>query len=316
MQDTRVKIQEDTVLDRRSLLKYTLGGVTSMALPMSVFGQAPAATIPINDNLTLIRAGGANQLALTTSEGVVLVDSGPATATDSLMAALDTLHDSGVHTLFNSHWHADQVGGNELFGRRGAQIIAHQKTHQRLSIAYYIPHEERYQVPYPEAAWPTTHFHDHGVMTAGDETIEYSALVQPHTDSDITVYFRDANVLAVGDALSPERDPELDWFGGGWLGGRVDSQKQLLAMTNADTVIVPAYGAVMSQADLEAELDLTQELYNRVLNLIREGCSAGCMLSEGALDGLGRTWNDPDKFLYDAYKGMWAHHYNLAPNIL
>ena len=72
----------------------------------------------------------------------------------------------------------------------------------------------------------------------------------------------------------------------------------------------------MRRSDLLAERDLTQEVYNRVLNLIREGCSANCMLNEGALTGLNRTWDDPDKFLYDAYKGMWAHHYNLAPNIL
>lgn len=316
MQEAKDKKQGSMRLDRRKVLKFGIGGMTSLILPTHVMGQSAAGTQPLTDKLTLINAGGANQLALTTSEGVVLVDSGPASATNSLMAALDNMHDAGVHTLFNTHWHADQVGSNEILGRRGAQIIAHQKTHQRLATQYYIPHEERYQQPLPAAALPTQIFHDHGALQVDSSTIEYGWLVQPHTDGDITVYFRDANVLAVGDALSPERDPELDWFGGGWLGGRVDAQKQLLAMTNSDTVIVPAYGAVMSQADLKAELDLTQELYNRVLDLIREGCSAGCMLSEGALDGLGRTWNDPGKFLYDAYKGMWAHHYNLAPNIL
>ena len=72
----------------------------------------------------------------------------------------------------------------------------------------------------------------------------------------------------------------------------------------------------MTKADLQAECDLTQEIYNRILDLIRQGCSAECMRQEGALDGLSRSWHDPDAFLYAAYKGMWAHHYNLAPNIL
>jgi glyoxylase-like metal-dependent hydrolase (beta-lactamase superfamily II) len=67
-------------------------------------------------------------------------------------------------------------------------------------------------------------------------------LIEAHTDGDAYVYFRDDNVIAVGDAIAPERDIELDWYGGGWLGGRVDSLKQLLALTNAKTRFVPSYG--------------------------------------------------------------------------
>jgi hypothetical protein len=40
------------------------------------------------------------------------------------------------------------------------------------------------------------------------------------------------------------------------------------------------------------------------------------MQEQGALDGLGRTFQNPQRFLYAAYKGLWAHHYNLAPDIL
>ena len=301
--------------DRREVLRYSLGGAALIGLP-SVMAQSTAATESLRGSLTLIKAGGANQLALTSQDGLVLVDSGPADSVELLLDTLDNLDQSGVKTLFNTHWHLDQCAGNEALGQQGATIIAHQKTHQRLSTEYYIPHEERYQHPLPQAALPTEIFHDQSQLQIGDEVIDYGWLVQPHTDGDIYVYFREANILAAGDAVSPERDPQLDWFGGGWLGGRVNAQDQLLALSNEDTLIVPAYGPVMRRSDLLAERDLTQAVYNRVLNLIREGCSANCMLNEGALTGLNRTWDDPDKFLYDAYKGMWAHHYNLAPNIL
>ena len=36
----------------------------------------------------------------------------------------------------------------------------------------------------------------------------------------------------------------------------------------------------------------------------------------GALKGLARTWADPGKFLYDAAKGLWAHHDKLGPNVV
>ncbi len=38
-----------------------------------------------------------------------------------------------------------------------------------------------------------------------------------------TCYFKDSNVLAVGDVASPVNDPELDWITGAWIGGRVSA---------------------------------------------------------------------------------------------
>lgn len=304
-------------LKRRTFLK-SVGGMMSLAVPgFATFVHAQDAGIrKLSDRMALISAGGINQLAFAGADGLILVDSGPASANDALAGAIQALDRGPVATLFNTHWHPEQVGGNAMLKEQGARIIAHQKTLQHLSTRYYLPPEERYHEPLPELAWPTDIFHDRGELNSGGETIQYGWLVQPHTDGDIYVYFRDANVLAAGDALSPVLDPELDWYGGGWLGGRVNSLDRLLDISDDDTRIVPGVGPVMSRADLQAERDMMQEVYNRVLDLIRQGCSAACMRHEGALDGLGRTWNDPDKFLYAVYKGMWAHHYNLAPNIL
>lgn len=310
---------KERLISRRSVLRYAAGSVAMAAMPGAVFGQCTIADLgsyTLTSDVTVLKTGAANQAALDTPEGIVLVDSGPTEACDMLQSSLSRINSRGVHTLFNTHWHPDQVGGNALFKDQGARIVAHEKTLQRLSTRYYLPHAQRYHEPMPAKAWPTDIFHDQGSMTVGNADIEYGWLVQPHTDGDIYVYFRNANVLVAGDAVSPERDPELDWYGGGWLGGRVNTQDMLLDITNADTRIVPAYGPVMSRAELQAERDMTQEIYNRVLDLIRDGCSASCMQQEGALDGLPREFADPHKFLYAAYKGMWAHHYNLAPNIL
>jgi hypothetical protein len=40
------------------------------------------------------------------------------------------------------------------------------------------------------------------------------------------------------------------------------------------------------------------------------------MLEGGLLNGLPRTWKDPYKFLYDAAKGLWAHHDKLDPDVV
>ena len=44
--------------------------------------------------------------------------------------------------------------------------------------------------------------------------------------------------------------------------------------------------------------------------------SAQDMLYAGVMKDLSRTFRDPVRFAYDAYKGYWAHHNSLAPNLL
>src|SRR5712671_6271545 len=77
--------------------------------------------------------------------------------------------------------------------------------------------------------------------------------------------------VAAGDAISLLKDPVLDWFGGGWLGGRVDAQEKLLKLSNAETRIVPSYGPVVGRAELQAEFDMTRVLFDRMLDLVRKG---------------------------------------------
>ena len=123
-------------------------------------------------------------------------------------------------------------------------------------------------------------------------------------------------MLAAGDAISPLRDPVLDWFGGGWLGGRADSQEKLLKLVDDKTRIVPSYGPVVGRAELQAELDMTRVLFDRMLDLVRKGMSAQDMLDAGLMQGLNRTFRDPFRFTYDAHKGYWAHHNSLAQDVL
>ncbi len=47
----------------------------------------------------------------------------------------------------------------------------------------------------------------------------------------------------------------FDWFGGGWLGGRVDALAFLLERSDKDTRFVPSYGPVVGRADVQKEHD-------------------------------------------------------------
>jgi cyclase len=291
-------------LDRRKLLKSALAGMAALSFPSPLRGQA--------DKILILEGGGTNVVAFSTTDGIILIDSGAPKNGDKLRAALN----AKVNTLFNTHYHLDQTGNNELFASTGAKIIAHEHTRQWMSTDYWVPEEDRYEKARAKAAQPTETFRTTGSLKAGSEQIDYGHLPLAHTDGDIYVYFKTSNVLAVGDVASPLRDPALDSFTGAWIGGRVDAMDTILKLSNEQTKIVPASGPVMTRSEFQAERDLMEEVRSRVWKHTLAGESAQEMLEGGILKGLPRNWKDPNKFLNDAAKGMFAHHNKLDPSVI
>lgn len=316
--------------DRRTFLRTALiglGGVASVPLlgsfagcqqnptqpkgPQS--GRAALSTAKISDRVSVITGAPGNVIVLTSGDGIVLVDSG---STALASAVQKSLAGTRVRTLFNTHYHADQTGGNALFAKAGAEIHAHTITRQWLAADYYVPAEDRWVKAPPKEAVPTVTFRGRGEMKAGGETIEFGYLLEAHTRGDAYVYFRDSNVLATGDVVSPLRDPVLDWYAGGWMGGRADAMDDLLELVNDQTKIVPAYGAVMTRAELQTEHDMIAKLYDLTAEATHKGRSAKDMLDDGVLNQVDRKFQDPYRFLYDAAKGYQAHYTNFGGNVV
>jgi glyoxylase-like metal-dependent hydrolase (beta-lactamase superfamily II) len=304
-------------MKRRELLTRVVGGLLGSVLCPRRSDSQQTGVIPLNDKVSLITSGGTNVLSLTTPEGLVLVDSGSPELIDRLMDTLRRLSPEGrVATVFNTHWHLENTGANERLRSGGASILAHANTRLWMATPVWVPVEDRYRPARPAAAPAPQTFYADGSITVGRERIDYGYLIEAHTSGDIYVFFRDANVLAVGDIASPVRDAELDYFTGAWLGGRVDALTRLLTMSNDTTKIVPGYGGVMTRADLQVERDMMKTIYDRAVDRVRQGDDVDDMLKAGVMSGLAKTWKDPRKFLQDVHKGLWAHHNKLNPNVV
>jgi glyoxylase-like metal-dependent hydrolase (beta-lactamase superfamily II) len=270
------------------------------------------------DSLSVLDLGDSNVLcSVADPEGLVLIDTGTSRSAGQLASAIQAMRqDAKVHVVFNTHYHAEQTGNNEAVTAKGATIIAHEHTRKWMSTDYWVPSAGRYEKARAVAAWPTQTFRTAGSLTAGSEHIDYGHLPLAHTDGDIYVFFRDSNVLAVGDVASSLRDPALDYFTGAWIGGRVDAMDTILKISNDETRIVPAAGLPMTRAAFKAERDMMEEVRSRVWARTLKGDSPSDMLANGVLNGLGRTWRKPDTFLYDAAQGMFAHHNKLDPSVI
>lgn len=302
-----------------------LAGVGAAA-GMSLMGRALADqlrtvgpfTQKLNERLLLMTGVGGNIVALRGDEGWLLVDTGEPGKTSNLQAMLAGFaRGAKVHTVINTHWHAQQTGGNDVFGAAGAKIIAHAKCAQRMAVDQYVPWEERYIKARDKVAVPKEVFYNGSrQLQFGKEHIEYGYLQQAHTDGDIYVYLRESNVLLVGDVVSPQLDPELAWFEGGWLGGRVDSLTKILNIGDARTKIIAATGGVISRAEVKAEQDNMAKAFEIVSDSMRKGMTTEAMQQTKILDALPRKLADQSKFIYAAHKGMWAHYNKLSHSIV
>jgi glyoxylase-like metal-dependent hydrolase (beta-lactamase superfamily II) len=305
------------MLDRRELLTGVIGGLFGSLVVPRRSAARQAGVIALTDRLSLVTSGGTNVVALSTPDGLVLVDSGTPELSLRLMESLRQLPlDGHVITLFNTHWHLENTGANDDIGLACATIIAHENTRLWMATPTWMPAKDDYRPPRLRPALPTKTFYGDGSMNAGGERIDYGYLIEAHTSGDIYIYFRDSNVLAVGDVASPARDPELDYFTGAWIGGRVDAMDRLVALCDDKTRIVPGFGPVMTLAELQIERDMMKAIYDRTVDRVRQGDYVEDMLKGGVMNGLARTWKDPQKFLYDVHKGLWAHHNKLNPNVV
>ena len=300
------------------MLLGVAGGLAAAALPGAVAHALDVLTDDALRDFWILSGVGGNIVVRTTSDGLIVVDGGNVESSVEVVKTLRTLgvRDGKVAVLVNTHWHKDQVGANTLLGFGGTTILAHEKTRQRLAAGWYVPAEERYEAPLTRSGLPTKAFYETGSMVVGEKRVEYGYLLNAHTDGDLYVRFPDVNIVAVGDVVSPERDPVLDWYGGGWLGGRVDALKKLLDLGDTGTRYIPSYGPVVGRAEVQAEHDLMLAIFDRMVVNLRLGQTPDDMLKAGLLDGLPRKFADPAKFLYDAQKGFWANHNKLMHDIV
>jgi cyclase len=301
-------------------LKAAIGGTAGVVLgaPVLRLGGAAAqavaggtGTLRLSDDLFVVSiAGEANVVAHTDAKGVLLVDGGSAAGADAVMRAVSGLSARGaVHTIFNTHWHPEQTGLNERLGRAGATLVAHENTRLWLTQNITWSWNGRRFARLPRIALPNKTFYTTGRLDSG---IRYGYIPDAaHTDGDLYVYFPAQNVLAVGDAVSGQGWPVVDWRTGGWIGGIVGGLQRLQTLANADTRVVPARGPVLGLADLKAQYEMYSTIYDRLSQLLNKGRGPGEAVAAGPTREFDAQMGNPDEFVRRAFESLWAY---LSPD--
>jgi cyclase len=272
-----------------SLIAFACAGLTLAAQgppapPAAAARNTPATSsgtvhvLPVQKNVYMIVTPAGNVTAQVGNDGVLLVDTGTAALAPEIFAAVRTLSDKPIHTIVNTHLHADHIGGNAVMVKMGGggpqpvRVMAHENTFNRMMDAAVAANSGT-----PSAAMPmNTYFTPTRDFFLNGEAIILHHLPAAHTDGDSLVHFRGSDVVSVGDVFAPELYPVIDAQNGGSVNGVIASLNRVLEITvpakyqEGGTYVIPGHGRLCDEAEVVEYRDMVTIVRDRIADLIKK----------------------------------------------
>ncbi len=279
-------------------MKQVFAGVAAVAAAAGLGETAKAQrdflsveikTTKLVDGVYMLEGAGGNIGLSTGEDGAFVIDDQFAPLSGKIMAAISAVTDEPVVFVLNTHWHGDHTGGNEAFGAAGAHIVAHDNVRVRLKEGLTRA-SGRVTPPAPDAALPVITFAKAMSFHWNDRNIRIWHPENAHTDGDAIVFFKDVNVVHMGDVFFNGGYPFVDLASGGDLDGYIAASEKVLEKTDDETKIIPGHGPLASKADLQATVDMLNEVRDRVQALIDDGADADAAVAADPLKDLNGKW--------------------------
>ena len=289
----------------RSLFAQT-GDLVGDALKASATAKIAVQTL--RRNVSVLLGPGGNIAVLTGPDGKLVVDAEIVTARPNVSAALASISSDPIKQLINTHWHFDHTGGNEWLHEAGASILAHENTRKHLLVDTRVEGWKHTFPAAPAGAIPSTVFRDDYTLHANGTTLVLKHYAPAHTDSDISVYFAEADILHAGDTFWNRDYPFIDYSTGGSINGQIRAAEANLAMATDKTIVISGHGAVGARADLVLFRDVLVEIRDKVAALKKQGRSLPEVVAVKPSARYDAEWGNlfmtPSAFLALVYQGV------------
>jgi glyoxylase-like metal-dependent hydrolase (beta-lactamase superfamily II) len=271
----------------RGLKLAFVGAFAALVLP----GVAGAQQISsVADGIHVIRGQGGNIGVSVGADGVFMIDDQFAPATQAILDQIISVSDQPVRFLVNTHFHRDHTGGNENLGKSGVLIFAHDNVRTRLLSA-----------DAPKASLPVVTFNDATTFHMNGQTVRVFHTSNAHTDGDAMIHFQEADVIHMGDTFFNGFYPFIDAKSGGSVEGVFAAIDTVLALADADTIIIPGHGPVGDRADLIAYREMLTKARESISPLIADGKSVEDIVAAKPTAEFDADWGggflNPERFL-------------------
>ena len=285
--------KHDYALSRRGFCLCCLGGATVAATgawltPREAFAAAKSqvliireaaakadiATTKLRGGVNVLVGSGGNVAVVTGTDGKLLVDAGITATRPRLEKALADIGPEPITHLIDTHWHFDHTDGNEWLNSEGAAIMAHPNTLKHLEAATRVDDWNFDFPPSPKGALPTRLMKgDEETLKLDGKTIKLRYYGPAHTDSDISVFFEEDNVIHVGDTLWTGLYPFIDSSTGGSIDGQIAAAEANIKMIDKETVVIPGHGDIANREDIKVWLDMLVGAREEVAKMKKAGRS-------------------------------------------
>ncbi|MEZ7818644.1 MAG: cyclase [Candidatus Azotimanducaceae bacterium] len=222
---------------------------------------------PVSGSVHMLTGSGGNIGVSIGTDGTLIIDDQFAPLAEKIQTALTTLGGDRPKLILNTHFHGDHTGSNPSFGN-GGTIIAHDNVRVRLAGEENFAASGLPVVTYAKQL--TVHFN-------GDE-LALIHLPNGHTDGDSVVWFKQANVIHMGDHFFNHAFPYIDVGSGGSVAGVIRNLEHVIQMVPANIKIIPGHGPMGTVTDLGRSLTVIKATQK----IVQQGMQTG--LSDSAIE--------------------------------
>ncbi len=226
--------------------------------------------IKVSEQIYMLKGSGGNIGLLIGKEGSLLVDNQFAPLSNKINGAVKTIDPGEIRFMINTHLHGDHSGGNENFKRIGATLVAHDQMRERM-MKESVNRNNTKNPPRDKDAWPLITFSDKLNFHINDEDVVLHHFDIGHTDGDVIVQFKKANVIHTGDAFVRYGYPYIDLTSGGGVNGFINTLDKIISICDDNTKVIPGHGEVASRADVKKLRDQIADIRDQVVAALKKG---------------------------------------------
>jgi len=271
--------------------------------------RTPIVIHRLRGNVAVLEGSGGNVAVLTGRDGKLVVDAGIAVSGPQMETALSALGPQPITHLVNTHWLFDHANGNEWLHELGPAITAHENTRKHLAPTQRVADWNHDFGPLSAAALQTDLVTDRKTMKLNGTVIDLAYYGPAHTDSDISVYFKEIDILHTGDTFWNSIHPFIDYSTGGSIDGSIRAADANLAATTDHTIIIPGHGQpVSNRAQLRDFRDMLVAIRGNVASLRKQRHSLDAIVAAKPTAEFDNKWGrfviDPTLFTRLVHEGV------------